>query len=153
MEVRALAWTHLVECGQLDLERVALGGDGGGGVDVAGDGVDGDGGGGDDGVEGVGEGGGVATAAAAAAAAARRRSRLPRRRRPRLAAARLPPPKQLELSAALPGGRLLEDLHDEVLPDPGQGWGEGWVGGLLPARGEVLPVQLRERECGVAVVL
>ena len=142
MEVRALAWTHLVECGQLDLERVALGGDGGGGVDVAGDGVDGDGGGGDDGVEGVGEGGSVATAAAAAAAAAAA-----------VAAARLPPPKQLELSAALPGGRLLEDLHDEVLPDPGQGWGEGWVGGLLPARGEVLPVQLRERECGVAVVL
>ena len=109
MEVRALAWTHLVECGQLDLERVALGGDGGGGVGIAGDGVDGDGGGGDDGVEGVGEGGGVATAAAAAAAA--------------VAAAGLPPPKQLELSAALPGGRLLEDLHDEVLPDPGQGWG------------------------------
>jgi len=127
---------------QLDLERVALCSDGGGGVDVAGDGVDGDGGGGDDGVEGVGEGGGVATAAAAAAAAAAA-----------VAAARLPPPKQLELSAALPGGRLLEDLHDEVLPDPGQGWGEGWVGGLLPARGEVLPVQLRERECGVAVVL
>ena len=131
-----MAWTRLFEWVQLDLERVALCSDGGGGVDVAGDGVDGDGGGGDDGVEGVGEGGGVATAAAAAAAAAG-----------------LPPPKQLELSAALPGGRLLEDLHDEVLPDPGQGWGEGWVGGLLPARGEVLPVQLRERECGVAVVL
>ena len=106
MEVRALAWTHLVECWRLDLQRVALGacaGDGGGGVGSARDGVDGDGGGFDDGVEGVGEGGGVATAAAAAAAAA---------------AAGRPPPKP-ELPPALPRGRLLEDLHDEVLPDPG----------------------------------
>jgi hypothetical protein len=34
-----------------------------------------------------------------------------------------------------------------------EGWGSGWVGGLLPVRGEVPPVQLGEREGGVAVIL